>query len=571
MVAAPAPVGSRIDFAGTDSHTAGVKAALLPATPQRAAEDLPFENAGRPQAPTVNTNPSHLPLLLALLALASSSATAAPAAASLSRDALLDKIKGGWAGQMIGVVYGAPTEFKSNGRIGTWNLAWKPGSLASALNQDDLYVEMTFAKVMDDRGLDATTQQYGEAFRDSEYRLWHANAGARRALRMGIAAPWSGHPKYNFHANDIDFQIEADFIGLMCPALPRESNRLCDRVGHVMNYGDGVYGGMFVAGMYAAAFVESNPRRIVQAGLACLPRESEYARLIADVLRWSEESSGEWQRVWQRIEDAWTKEDACPGGFLADFNIDAKVNGAYVALGLLAGGGDFERTMEIATRCGQDSDCNPSSAAGVLGVVLGFERLPEIYRKEIPAIADRKFAFTAYSYNDIVRSTESRALNLIRKAGGSVTEKEVRIPVQSARAARLEQWNPGVPDMRIPVGDPRWEWRGAWQERAARNKPVRVSRAAGDEAILKFDGVALALTGVMNTAGGRADVYVDGKKQDLPLDAYTDERTMDNVVWQIFGLRPGAHTLRVVASETARSSSSGRELTLAEAVVFRAR
>ena len=56
----------------------------------------------------------------------------------------------------------------------------------------------------------------------------------------------SGHPKYNLHADDIDFQIEADFIGIMCPGLPQASNKYCDRVGRVMNYGDGLYGGMFV-------------------------------------------------------------------------------------------------------------------------------------------------------------------------------------------------------------------------------------------------------------------------------------------------------------------------------------
>ncbi|MDE7142448.1 MAG: hypothetical protein K2O33_06130 [Muribaculaceae bacterium] len=31
---------------------------------------------------------------------------------SLSREQLLDKIKGGWAGQTIGSTYGGPTEFK---------------------------------------------------------------------------------------------------------------------------------------------------------------------------------------------------------------------------------------------------------------------------------------------------------------------------------------------------------------------------------------------------------------------------------------------------------------------------
>ena len=54
------------------------------------------------------------------------------------------------------------------------------------------------------------------------------------------------------------------------------------RAGRVMNYGDGIYGGMFVSCMYAAAFFESDPRRIVETGLACLPARSPYARLIAD-------------------------------------------------------------------------------------------------------------------------------------------------------------------------------------------------------------------------------------------------------------------------------------------------
>ena len=148
----------------------------------------------------------------------------------LSRAALTDKIRGGWAGQMIGVSYGAPTEFRSNGKIGDWDLKWSPERVSNALDQDDLYVEMTFSKVMDEIGLGATCEQYGDAFRDSKYNLWHANAGARRALGQGIKAPWSGHPKYNFHANDIDFQIEADFIGLMCPGLPQISGRFADRV-----------------------------------------------------------------------------------------------------------------------------------------------------------------------------------------------------------------------------------------------------------------------------------------------------------------------------------------------------
>ena len=47
---------------------------------------------------------------------------------------------------------------------------------------------------------------------------------------------------------------------------------------------------------------------------------------------------------------------------LRDFNIDAKINSAYVVLGLLYGEDDFDKTLDISTRAGQDSDCNPATA-----------------------------------------------------------------------------------------------------------------------------------------------------------------------------------------------------------------
>ncbi|HPK70820.1 MAG TPA: hypothetical protein PLN93_02670, partial [Vicinamibacterales bacterium] len=134
-------------------------------------------------------------------------------ARTITRAALEDKVRGGWAGKMIGVSYGAPTEFRYNGRINEDEIDWSPERVANALTQDDLYVGMTLAEAMDRLGFEATTAQYGDAFKDSQYDLWHANAGARRLLNLGIEAPWSGHPARNIHANDIDFQIEADFIG----------------------------------------------------------------------------------------------------------------------------------------------------------------------------------------------------------------------------------------------------------------------------------------------------------------------------------------------------------------------
>lgn len=495
----------------------------------------------------------------------------------ISKKALMDKIRGGWAGQMIGVSYGAPSEFKSNAKIIETNIGnyqnWSSERIKNAIVQDDLYVEMTFADVMDRLGLDATTEQYGEMFKDSKYHLWHANAAARRLLNQGIKAPLSGDPRYNIHANDIDFQIESDFIGMMTPGLPRESNKYCERVGRVMNYGDGLYGGMFVTGMYGAAFFERDPRRVVEAGLATMPAASGYARIIRDVLDWSAKEP-DWKKTWQMIEDKWDKNDPCTDGALQPFNIDARLNGAYIALGLLYGGGDFTKTLDISTRSGQDSDCNPSSAAGVLGVMLGYEGIPAEWKAGLDQIADQKFDFTNYSFNTITESTMNRALKIIQGAGGKIEGDQITIPYQSPKPPKLEQWDMGIPDKLVQVKDASWTWKGNWTEQMNREKTAVAyveadgSAAGPAEATLNFTGTAVALVGNFSQQGGRADVYLDDKKAGL-IDAYIVPRTNDNDLWHTYNLKPGAHTLKIVMRSDADARAQGKKLRINRAIVYR--
>jgi hypothetical protein len=508
-------------------------------------------------------------LLFLLLALVSPGA-AAPGRA-LAREVLLDKIRGAWAGQMIGVAYGAPTEFKSLGK--TFDGEIKPFPITNAIVQDDLYVEMTFAQVMDIIGLDATSADYGEAFRKSKYELWHGNAGARRNLNRGIAPPLSGHPAYNIHYDDIDFQIESDFIGIMCPGLPQAANFYAERIDRVMAHGDGLYGGMFVSGMYAAAFFESDPRRVVEAGLASIPADSGYGRIIRDLLEWSAREPAAWRKVWRRIEEKWDQGDVCPDGAFRAFNIDAKLNGAYIAFGLLYGGGDWQRTMEIATRCGQDSDCNPSSACGVLGVMNGFDRIPAEHREAVASIADRKFSYTDYSFNDIVKSTEARALAVIRRAGGEVGESSVVIPRQAPQALPLDPVGFGAPVKTVWCGDAAWQWEGRWIEKEGNiwsdKISVRLAEGAGSEATLAFEGTGVVLVGDLSQEGGRADVYVDGVKSELVADAFiVGGDTHDNDLWRMAGLKPGSHTVRLVMRDDADPRSRGRKLMISRAIVY---
>jgi hypothetical protein len=511
-------------------------------------------------------------LAVAVIGAMAVSASAKPEPRHIMRESLEDKIRGGWAGKMFGVAYGAPTEFRSNGKINDAEITWSPERVDNALIQDDLYVGMTMSETMDRLGLDATVEQYGEAFKDSKYHLWHANAGARLLLNQGIKAPWSGHPKYNVHANDIDFQIEADFIGMMTPGLPRLANKYCERVGRVMNFGDGLYGGMWLDGMYSAAFFENNIRAVVQQGVACIPAKSEYAMLIQDVLNWTAAES-DWRKIWQMVEDKWDKNDPCPDGALRPFNIDAKINGAYIAIALLCGNGDFDKTLEIAARCGQDSDCNPSTAGGVLGVVKGYQAIPDKWKSGIPAIADKKFDFTQSSYNDICKSTLARALKIVELAGGKITGSEITVPFQTAKPAKLEQWDMGIPEKRVSLNDPAWAWKGNWTDemRGDNDKKWKIGVSAstpGEEVSFSFTGSAVAIVGDYTESGGRADVYLDGKKRRA-IDAYAAGNTHDNGLWHTYGLKSGLHVLRIVTRDDADSRSKGKKVILSEAVVYR--
>jgi len=362
---------------------------------------------------------------------------------TLSRERYLDKLQGAWAGQMFGVCFGEPWEFRSNGAMITKDLGpWKPEQIACAIKQDDCYVEMTFLKALQDHGLDITPAQAGAAFGASEYPLWHANLHGRNNIRRGILPPDSGHPRHNLHADDIDFQIEADLFGILCPGLPQASNQLCDVFGHIMNYGDGVYGGMFVSGMYAAAYFEDKDiLKVVHAGLACIPTASTYHQCISDVIAWHAEHPDDWAAAWQKIEAKWQDDNDCmPGN---TFNIDAKLNGAYIVMGLLYGDGDPLKTAEVSVRCGQDADCNPSNAAGILGCMKGLSGMDPSLMSGIPAMAEIPFDHTAYSFNSLIAACDAVTQDLIRKNGGTVDAKTLTIPVQAPRAPdTLEQWDP---------------------------------------------------------------------------------------------------------------------------------
>ena len=141
----------------------------------------------------------------------------------LSWDEYLDKVEGGWLGQMIGVQFGQPTEGVWRGEIIPFDLNdyysfdrvyhrslpeekkaayrndaenWKKINVHGFPENDDVYIELLFLNAIKTYGIDVTMRQVADDWiqyipRD---RVWCANRAAWDNITKGIFPPESGHP-----------------------------------------------------------------------------------------------------------------------------------------------------------------------------------------------------------------------------------------------------------------------------------------------------------------------------------------------------------------------------------------
>ncbi len=465
----------------------------------------------------------------AAMAFRNKESKAKPPRTKLSLQTLQDKIKGGWAGQTIGCTYGGHFEFKYNGTMiqDYIPVHWDSSSIQWWYDNfpglyDDVYMDLTFVEVFEKHGLKAPVDSFANAVAYASYPLWHANQAARFNLLNGIKAPQSGHWRNNPHADDIDFQIEADFAGLMAPGMANTSSTICDSIGHIMNYGDGWYGGVYVAAMYSLAFVSDDIQWIAKEALKTIPAQSKYRKCMESVMAAHKKNPNDWKQAWFEVERNWSEDLYCPDGIHTPFNIDATVNSAYILIGLLYGEGDFTKTMDISMRCGQDADCNPASAAGIIGTMIGYSKIPEKYLQALRIVEDRDFVYTTASLNDLYKMSYNQALAVIRQNKGTVDASSVTIPFETPRPVRLEQGFPG----HYPT------------------KKMGVHKLIGETGAIAFEGNGIVIKGYMQGPAAyvaEVELMIDGKKHNsvkLPLN----QTTRRDEVAYAFDLPAGKHT-----------------------------
>lgn len=462
---------------------------------------------------------------------------------SFTHEQLQDKIKGGWAGQVIGVTFGGPTEFRYNGTYiqDYQTIDWHEGYVKETMEDhpylfDDIYMDLTFVDVIERLGVDAPVDSFANAFAYAEYPLWHANQAARYNIINGIDAPKSGHWQHNPHADDIDYQIEADFAGLMNPGMPNSASDISDKVGHIMNYGDGWYGGVYVGAMYSLAFVSQDIHQVVKDALITIPKQSEFYKCIQDVITWHKQYPDDWKMTWFELQKKWTEEVGCPEGVFAPMNIDAKINAAYIVLGLLYGDGDFTKTMEISTRAGFDSDCNPSSAGGILGTMLGYKNIPDYWKNGLKGSENINFKYTNMSLNNVYEVGYKHALEMIKRNGGQVADQEVKVALQAPKTVRFEKSFEGV----FPV------------------EKKLVGRDIDSEYTFEFEGTGLVLRGgAFRKNQKQAEnhlfklkVLIDDQQVEA-FDMSTDDHQRRHDIFWKYDLPKGKHQVKVIVTNPA--------------------
>ena len=106
---------------------------------------------------------------------------------------------------------------------------------------------------------------------------------------------------------------------------------------------------------------------------------------------------------------------------------------------MLYGEGDFGKTLDISTRCGQDSDCNPASAGGIVATMVGYEAIPDYWKQGLDVVEDMDFKYTTISLNDTYEMGFGHAVEMIKRNGGEVDGETLSIPLQKPEAVVYEK------------------------------------------------------------------------------------------------------------------------------------
>ncbi len=308
----------------------------------------------------------------------------------------LERVYAGFLGKNVGIRLGAPVEpaiwtyariREIYGEVTGYLKAYRTFAADDDANGPVFFIR-PLLEGNQDRPLEPShvARAWLDYARDGKGMFWWGGYGvstehtAYLNLKAGIGAPESGSIGRNGAAvaEQIGGQIFIDTWGLVWPGRPAEAARWAAAAASVSHDGDGLNGARFTAACIAAAFAPpaGGMRGLVETGLAQVAPDTTYSRVARAVITFHEAYPSDWRACQEYLISDWGY-DRYPG------LCHMIPNAGVCILALLYGAGDFSRTVEIATMCGWDTDCNAGNVGTITGVLGGLEGIPARYREPI--------------------------------------------------------------------------------------------------------------------------------------------------------------------------------------------
>ena len=302
----------------------------------------------------------------------------------------LQKVYSGFLGMNVGIRLGAPVEptiwtyqriLDTYGDIHDYVKEFK-----NFAADDDANGPVFFLRALLDDAVDRPLEPQDVArawlnyAREGVGMFWWGGYGistehtAYLNLKNGIPAPQSGSIRQNGKtmAEQIGGQIFIDTWGLVNPGAPQRAADYGQAAASVSHDGNGVYGARFMCAAIAKAFETSNIDEIVDAGLRELPEVCTYRSVMEAVRAFHKAHPENWRDCMELLFRDWGY-DKYPGV------CHIIPNAGVCMMALLYGEGKFDRTVEIATMAGWDTDCNAGNVGTILGVATGIAGIPRKY------------------------------------------------------------------------------------------------------------------------------------------------------------------------------------------------
>ncbi|MCM8766519.1 MAG: ADP-ribosylglycohydrolase family protein [Candidatus Omnitrophica bacterium] len=314
----------------------------------------------------------------------------------LDKEEYIDKVKGCWIGKNIGGTFGAPFEgekfthslkYYDKEATKRWlknvkNWWEKSGfkfdievenfDFNQPLPNDDLDFQLVWLKMLEDKGVNPTLNDFAEFWQKYLYKHWYSEySWCLYNLKRGLKPPISGHFQ-NYFIDEMGSPIRSEIWACVAPADPQLAayfawlDSCLDHSG-----GEGTYGEMFWAAVESAAFVINDPFILINIGLSMIPTSSNIARVIREAVRCYKENL-EWGQARERIVTIFGHHNAC----------NAIPNTGFIIIGWLYGE-DFGDKLCKAVNCGYDTDCTGATLGSLLGILNGFSKIPDQWKKVV--------------------------------------------------------------------------------------------------------------------------------------------------------------------------------------------